>query len=102
MTQVVRTEMQCCQHPHPWHADPQSGDISQLWSFSLRSNGVHIPHQASQTLGLLDVSTIVFQSQRDEPLKCLALKINGAYIQETQKVMGTESPLLKGLHADSP
>lgn len=38
---------------------------------------------------------------RDRPPKYLALKTNGAYIQETQKAIGTGDSALKGLCADS-
>lgn len=50
LRQVGETEMECCQNPHLWDADPQLGRISQLWSFSLRSKALYL-HQASQPLG---------------------------------------------------
>ena len=88
---IGEAETLSCQKSHSQHDNPQWGGISQIQSFSLRSMGgavcaTHIRHPNSWNL-----------HQRDEPPKHLALKTNGAYIQETQRAVGNWNSAFKGI-----
>lgn len=87
--QVGEAETRFDQKLHPWHIKPQSGGISQTESISLRSEG-YLPH-----IGYLKPLDL---QQRDELLKWLALKTNGALVQQTLTAV---SLLLNGSCTDS-
>lgn len=77
-----------CPKPHPGHSNPQLGGNSQIWNFSLWSEvfSPHIGHPNPWDL-----------PHGDKPSKFLALKTNGAYIQETQKFVGNWDSSFKKL-----
>lgn len=81
---------QSCQKPDPQHGKLQLGEISQIGSISLRTEG-SVPHIRHPNLWDLH--------WRDDPHrpKHLPLKTNRAYVQENQSAIGNGDSTLKGL-----
>lgn len=79
-------EMWSRQKPHSRHSDTQEGRTSWVWCYSMRSMGFgsHIGHS-----NLWDLQW------RDRPPKYLALETNGAYVQGTQGLWGSQILLLR-------
>lgn len=72
-------EIQSCQKPQAQHRDPQVGGISQIQSISLKVEGLESHITCPNPWDL---------QWRDKPSKYLALKTNGAHIQEVQRAIG--------------
>lgn len=76
-------EAQSCQKPHSQNSLLQDGRVLQKWN--------HIPEEQ----GVWDPPILGTMLWRDEPSRCLALKTNRAYVQQTQTAVGNLA--LKGL-----
>ena len=85
---VREVEIESQQKPYLQHSHPQSGGISQVQSFSLKSKQsvFHMRHPNLWNL-----------QWRDEPPTCLTLKTNEAYVQDTQGVVRSRDVSSKGL-----
>lgn len=87
LRQVGEAETYSWQKRHPWCSNSSLGGISQSSGVSLRSEEV-MSHSRNPK---------PWEVHWDKPLKCLALKSNEAYVQETQRAVVYWNTTCKGL-----